>query len=305
MSKKLAGAWSDESPRLTGRWVGLVAAIVMAVVGGASILCVGGLLGALVLIVRHGVAGATDLANLSGDAMAITFFGGFGTFAVLGAIIVVALGWKPQHAFAVRMPPLATLGIAVVGGLCVGVFPGWIADQLIRNFPELASNGTLELIPRLLMDGTVMDRVLTLATIVIGAPLLEELCFRGLLWGALERVAPGHNGQLLAFILTSLAFVVAHADPIQSPALVLTALFLGWLRWSSGSIWPSMLAHFVNNSLAAGLTLAALTYEWETEAPTPLWLGLTGLAITVVLSAVLVAVRRTPAATPETLRPQR
>ena len=145
MPHNLAGAWPDEDPRVTGRWVGLVAAIVMSVVGGASILCVGGLLGAMVLIIRHGMAGAADIANLSGDAMAVTFFGGFGTFALLGLGIVVALGWRISHGFALRGSPIVPLILAVLGGLFVGVFPGWIADQIMQQFPELANSGTLEL----------------------------------------------------------------------------------------------------------------------------------------------------------------
>ena len=119
MPHNLAGAWPDEDPRVTGRWVGLVAAIVMSVVGGASILCVGGLLGAMVLIIRHGMAGAADIANLSGDAMAVTFFGGFGTFALLGLGIVVALGWRISHGFALRGSPIVPLILAVLGGLVV------------------------------------------------------------------------------------------------------------------------------------------------------------------------------------------
>jgi membrane protease YdiL (CAAX protease family) len=51
-------------------------------------------------------------------------------------------------------------------------------------------------------------------------------------------------------LLTSLLFMAFHMDFVQSLALAPTAFFLGWLRLMSGSIWPSIAAHFVNNSVA-------------------------------------------------------
>lgn len=303
MADEKPGAWFDESPRLEGRWVGAVAAVVVGLFGVTSVVCVGGLLGAIVLLMRNGFQLAADMTDITGDAMAVSFFGGFGVFLVLGAVLTTSLGWRPMHAFALRTPPIGAVVVALVGGLVVGIFPGWIADQILRAFPDLANSGSLELISSLLMDGTLLERGLTLATIVIGAPILEELCMRGLLWGTLERTLPGQAGQALAFVVTSLAFALVHLDPVQSTALVPTALFFGALRWSSGSIWPSILAHFVNNALAAGMTFAALSMGQDAATPTPLWLGALGLVLTVGLTLALFPLRRRPAATPETLGP--
>lgn len=298
------GAWFDESPRIEGRWVGWVSALVLVIAGGASIVCVGGMLGAIVMISRGGLTAGVD--SITGDAMAVTFFGGFGAFLVAGLTLAYALGWRPAHAFALRKPPLAALGLALVGGLIVGVFPGWIADQIVHTFPSLQNQGSLELIARLLMGGSWMDSAFTLTTIVVGAPLLEELCFRGALWGSLERALPGHQGQALALVITSLAFVAAHLDPVQSPALLPTAFFFGALRWSSGSIWPSIVAHFVNNALAAGLTYAMLSGDGAAaETSTPLWLGMLGLVLTIGVTLALFPLRRKPAAMPDTWRPVR
>ena len=57
----------------------------------------------------------------------------------------------------------------------------------------------------------------------------------------------------MAFALTTVLFALYHMDPIHVVSLLPTAVFLGWLRWASGSLWPPILAHFVNNAVAVGV----------------------------------------------------
>lgn len=292
------GAWPDETPRLPGRWVAIVALVALVFIGGLSVLCLGGGLGAALLIARHGLDPAAMTDQMTGDVMALSFFAGFGAFALLGLALAVGLGWKAKHALALRGPTLAGLLVAGVGGMTVGLLPGWIAEQLWEAFPDLANQGTLELIPRLLTDGTTVDRVAMVATIVIGAPLLEEVCFRGVLWNAAERLAPGAAGQALAMAITSAAFVVAHADLVQSPALIFTSLFFGWLRLTTGSVWPGVLAHFVNNGLATILSVLAIQYDWQSGG-SPWWIAAGGALFTIGVASVLWPWRRRPPATPE------
>jgi membrane protease YdiL (CAAX protease family) len=69
-----------------------------------------------------------------------------------------------------------------------------------------------------------------------------------------------------------------------------TGLLLGWLRWTSGSVWPGVLAHFLNNGLATVLVVGGIDSEWTA----PWWLAATALFVSVVacLPAGL-ALRRT------------
>lgn len=293
------GHWPDERPRLPSRLTGLAAAALLGIFGVVSLFCVGGLLGVLIIVLQQpGALTRLDPTKImSPEMIFITFFTGFGTFAVLGIALAIGLGWRLRHALALRRPTISAMGFGLFGGLVVGLFPGWIAEQLMRAFPDLANQGALEAIARMLTQGSPLGRALVITTIVIGAPLLEEICFRGLLWNALERVAPGGFGQALAFVVTSLAFVVAHADPIQSPALIPTAFFLGWLRWTSGSLWPCVAAHFVNNLLATVFTL--LSTQFDDEVSSSIWLAAIGLSLTLLLVGAAFALRRRPPATPE------
>jgi membrane protease YdiL (CAAX protease family) len=91
---------------------------------------------------------------------------------------------------------------------------------------------------------------LLVVAIVIGAPLAEELVFRGYLLGTLLRVLPHWPAQLV----TAAVFGYVHGPAYALPIGVLGLLF-GWLRTRHGALWPSMLAHAVHNGLTVTVTL--------------------------------------------------
>ena len=78
------------------------------------------------------------------------------------------------------------------------------------------------------------------------APLAEELVFRGLLYGWLD----GRWGPTVAWAVSSLLFAAAHAEPAHVVLVLPLGLWFGFLRWRSGSLWPSLVAHVVNNGMA-------------------------------------------------------
>jgi len=76
--------------------------------------------------------------------------------------------------------------------------------------------------------------------------LSQELQFRGLLMGALERVAPrwwANLGQAAFFGLSHLA--VSYQGPVGPfvPATIAFGLLLGWIVQRSQSLWPAVLIH--------------------------------------------------------------
>jgi uncharacterized protein len=84
--------------------------------------------------------------------------------------------------------------------------------------------------------------------IVVAAPLTEELFFRGFFFAGLRS-----RWSLWPSALASGAlFGLVHAPTGPTAAIPLAGLGVGlaWLYEKSGSIWPSITAHFLNNSLA-------------------------------------------------------
>jgi hypothetical protein len=80
------------------------------------------------------------------------------------------------------------------------------------------------------------------------APICEEIVYRGLLWGAMER----HGARRWwAFGLTTLVFAVAHFEFTRTPLLLIIAIPIGLCRLYTGRIGASIVAHQVNNLLPA------------------------------------------------------
>jgi len=79
------------------------------------------------------------------------------------------------------------------------------------------------------------------------APLAEEIAFRGYLLSALRTRLPPRA----AIAASAVLFASMHLDPVRFPAVLFLGLFLGWLAWRSGSIWPAVAAHAVNNGLGS------------------------------------------------------
>jgi hypothetical protein len=92
------------------------------------------------------------------------------------------------------------------------------------------------------------------------APMAEEFFFRGFLFGVLRRlpisVAGRQLGPWVAAVIVGLLFGLAHSGSAASQYLVPLG-FLGFVlclvRWRTGSLYPCMALHCVNNCLALGV----------------------------------------------------
>jgi membrane protease YdiL (CAAX protease family) len=90
--------------------------------------------------------------------------------------------------------------------------------------------------------------VVQVLLIVIAAPIAEETCFRGMLFGGLREKLP----RLLAALITGLVFGGLHALTGVSavPPLIVFGFLLALLYERTGSIVPGILLHMLNNTIA-------------------------------------------------------
>lgn len=84
--------------------------------------------------------------------------------------------------------------------------------------------------------------------IVIAAPVSEEICFRGMLFGGLRTRLP----RLAAALISGLIFGGLHALTGLSavPPLIAFGFILALLYEKTGSIVPGIVLHMLNNSVA-------------------------------------------------------
>jgi len=87
---------------------------------------------------------------------------------------------------------------------------------------------------------------IAIAPIAIGAPLFEEIMFRGFLFTA---IAGSRFGVAGAIVITSLIWALLHAGYVWQELVIITAFgfVLGWLVWQLGSVWPGIMCHAVWN----------------------------------------------------------
>ena len=73
--------------------------------------------------------------------------------------------------------------------------------------------------------------------------IFEELAFRGVILAALAHVMKSRE----AVVVSALMFMTLHLMVFSFPHLLVMGVLYGWLRVRSGSLYPSMLAHFFHN----------------------------------------------------------
>jgi uncharacterized protein len=89
--------------------------------------------------------------------------------------------------------------------------------------------------------------------LAVGAPVVEEVFFRGMLQQSLAR----RFGWPVAVVASSVAFGLAHFEPLQLPALILFGVVLGVLAQRSGRLGPGIVAHATFNAVTVlSLTLS-------------------------------------------------
>jgi membrane protease YdiL (CAAX protease family) len=221
-------------PRRTHRW-GLGAyLLVEAVFVGVSLLIGVTFGGGRLSVVGLTVALTVPTVLAAATAIAVTRVRGNGPRADLGLV------WSWHD---VRVG--AAYGF---GGLVLTIPASLLYVVLVG--PEHASSAIGDVFAGL-RAGPVAALGLALVVVVL-APFCEEVVYRGLLWGALERYA---LPRWVPFVVTTLLFALAHFEFTRTPLLFVVALPIALARLRTGRLVASVVAHQVNN-LLPGVVLA-------------------------------------------------
>lgn len=90
------------------------------------------------------------------------------------------------------------------------------------------------------------EYILAFATLVVIAPISEEILFRGYLFGKLRKHVP----LWAAILVTSLLFGAIHLAWNVGVDVFALSIVLCLLRVWSGRLWPSVLLHMIKNAIA-------------------------------------------------------
>ncbi len=140
-------------------------------------------------------------------------------------------------------------------GLAAGLV-GLVAIEIVGNLLSLVGikANQIEQFQFAFTEGPLALAALIIAAGLV-APFVEELFFRGFLFGIYRRRQP----TWLAYLVSSLLFTLLHLEPTRmdlsqmaalSAGIFLLAVLLAWVYDHTGSLFPGMLAHSVNNVTA-------------------------------------------------------
>ena len=153
----------------------------------------------------------------------------------------------PREVFSLRMPPamawLAVL-IGVPAGLVTGIGMFRVSQLFVPVPKEMLESFSQYLVP----DTIPFWQLLPMMTILPG--ICEELAFRGVLLHSLRQ----HYSPARAAIAVGVAFGLFHVSLFRLVSTAYLGVILAAVTILTGSIYPAMVWHALNNalSLAAG-----------------------------------------------------
>jgi membrane protease YdiL (CAAX protease family) len=173
-----------------------------------------------------------------------TYLFGAGIYLALTISIYVSVarraGWP-----SLGLRPASLLNYLLVLPLFItGLFGLALANLLVMQLAGQFENPQVAAIS----GGNPLGQaeVLALLLLVAGVvPVVEELFFRGMLYPLLRERMPA----FFAIVLNALLFALVHFIPVLIPGLFVVGLMLAYLRERSGSIWPGVLYHSLQNAL--------------------------------------------------------
>ena len=146
-----------------------------------------------------------------------------------------SLGWKPLVLSASVMVCMYFVVTALLTGL------GNIAPGLMESYKKLVETSALG-----------VDMPITIVYVILLAPIAEELCFRGMVLGYLEK---SNINVRNAILIQSILFGVMHLNLVQGAYAMLLGLILGYLRYKYKTVILTAGVHMFFNftgSIVAG-----------------------------------------------------
>ncbi len=193
-----------------------------------------------------------------------------GIMMVIPAVVFYAVKRLPFNEV-FRLNPVDVRLLAAGALIGLGMAP--VSDELDRLVQKIIpmSPGILKALEDLMRAKSLKEMAILAAALCVVAPLGEEMLFRGVLQGTLER-----NGNVnKAVFSTALIFTAVHFNPWWTLEILVMGVFLGVIAWKTKSIYPCIAVHAMNNTLSLALLNAPMQklrwYEFKGHVA-PIWI---------------------------------
>jgi len=235
----------------------------------------------------------TDLENVMMNRLDLLFIGnttGQVVFLGLATLLITKLHLKGNSSLSflrIRWSEDTPLYIGAGALLIVCVQPIVLYMGYFNSLipvPESVSQlqiSQYQMIEQFLRTEGIM--LFALFNIALVPAICEEVLFRGYVMRAFEN----SWGIIKAILVSGLVFGMFHLQLHNLLPLAALGVALALMTWLSGSIWPAVAAHFINNG---GAVFLATSYpelafgDMTRETLPPLWL----LLLSILLTALIV-----------------
>ena len=192
------------------------------------------------------LASRLDQWTVLGNAVVMLFF---------AALVPLVMFWRvrPVEFFGLKWPkwrwiflivPCFLVGVIVLAAM-IGLM-GW-QDYVKDNF-----GGDLQPTVQMIRETKDIGLIAAMfSAAVIGAPIAEEIIFRGYLYP----VAKKYTSQWFAIVFTGVLFGVVHMNLMGLPTLALMGVILAILYERTGSLWAPIICHMAFNAMSMGFML--------------------------------------------------
>lgn len=158
-----------------------------------------------------------------------------------------------------RAPNWMLVGIALVGLAALMPIVQWLGainqSLPLPDWAQAMEQSQMELIEQVLGGGLGVPFNLLMLAVVPG--ICEELLFRGYVQRQFER----GTGIVGGILLSGIIFGLYHLRLSQALPLSALGIYLAYLAWRTGSLWPAVIVHFANNAFAIFVA------DYATERP--------------------------------------
>lgn len=165
------------------------------------------------------------------------------------------------------------------------IYLGYLNSLL--PLPEIISDlqvSQYEMIQEFLTtDGILLFGLLNIALV---PAICEEVLFRGYVLRSFEK----SWGIITAVVISGIVFGLFHIQLGNALPLATLGIILALMTWFSGSIWPAVAAHFLNNGAAvvAGINYPELLFQDVTaELLPPIWLLFASIFLSVIVIYIM------------------
>ena len=227
--------------------------------------------GVVVYVLMYG-GGELDQRNFVKATLVGLFPASLITAAAAFALARVK-GGKPSEVMSLRWPQLGPggwlfvlLGFVVIVNLLILLVVNVLQIDVAQYTPgangESPESGSAGIVKEAMFDIANEPRLflLVLPSVALGAPIAEELIFRGQLFTALRQSRLGFSG---ATVVTALAWSLLHVtEPWLTVGLIFgMGLVFGWMMYRFGSLWVTLACHAVWNTSYSLLIFSGLASQ--------------------------------------------